>query len=442
MKIKILLLLLPLIFTGFACTKRAEEFKPEPITLRYWRVFDDSDSMADIIAAYNATRPHITIEYKKLRLEEYEKELLDALAEDRGPDILSLPNTWLGAYQTKLAPIPSQLEKIAIAQGQGNKVVYSLQTLKTKTARELQNEFIDTVYRDAVFDSQIYGLPLSVDTLALYSNRELLNKAGIPEPPRTWSEVQDAVRKLTVTTETGDIIQSGIAMGTTSNISRSADILAMLMMQNGTKIAENGAIQLNDSSNNSPSTDALIFYTDFASPEKSVYTWNNDQVDAVTAFSQSRVAMMLGYSYHMAQIKQRNPLINMSVTPLPQISAGPYSINIANYWLEAVSKKSQHQNYAWDFILFATRAENITKYLEKTKHPTALRALINTQRDDLDIFPFISQALTAKSWYKGGNAQVAESAMKETINTALKKEKSPQEALNIASSKIQATLMR
>ncbi|MEK7103676.1 MAG: hypothetical protein AAB870_04990, partial [Patescibacteria group bacterium] len=81
----------------------------EPITLQYWSAFDDNEDMSDIIADYTALHPNVTIEFRKFRFDEYEKELLNALAEDRGPDIFSVHNTWVKGYTSKLAPMPQTL---------------------------------------------------------------------------------------------------------------------------------------------------------------------------------------------------------------------------------------------------------------------------------------------------------------------------------------------
>ena len=108
-KITILCLLaIFLITSGFGCKKPDNKVieAAKPITLVYWRVFDGPDAFDEIIANYKLQHPFINIEYRKLRYEEYEKELLNALAEDRGPDIFSIHNTWIKKYKTKIEPMP------------------------------------------------------------------------------------------------------------------------------------------------------------------------------------------------------------------------------------------------------------------------------------------------------------------------------------------------
>jgi len=109
-----------LIFAGLGCkapSKEAQEAST-PRTLNLWTVFDDYEGFGDIIASYRKLHPNITINFRKLRYDEYDQALLEAMAEDRAPDIVSIHNTWLGKYQTKLLPLPAT-RKMAAQEVQG-----------------------------------------------------------------------------------------------------------------------------------------------------------------------------------------------------------------------------------------------------------------------------------------------------------------------------------
>ncbi|MEK7511954.1 MAG: hypothetical protein AAB575_02965, partial [Patescibacteria group bacterium] len=94
-----LLILVALVLVGVnGCAKGGtleaqKAYKSEKLV--WWRVWDNEDAVSDLIKAYKQVHPNVTIEYKKFRYDEYEKELLEALAEDRGPDIFSIHNTWM-----------------------------------------------------------------------------------------------------------------------------------------------------------------------------------------------------------------------------------------------------------------------------------------------------------------------------------------------------------
>jgi multiple sugar transport system substrate-binding protein len=461
---KIIILGLILIFimtSGFGCklVDQKTQDAMKPITLTYWRVYDGEDTFDEILSAYKALHPFITINYRKLRYSEYENELINALAEDRGPDIFSIHNTWTKKYLNKITPMPATITlAYPIVKGTIKKeVIPELKTTKSISLNDIKNNFVDVVYKDVViptldektkqYEEKIYGLPLSVDTLAMYYNKDLFNNAGIAQPPNYWSnEFQQDVKKMTKQNDKGEIIQSGAALGGTSNLERYSDILSILMMQNGSiMMDDSGTVQFNripatfkDQKYN-PGLEALRFYSDFSNPAKEVYSWNKNLDNSLNMFTQGKVGIMFGYAYHLPTIKAQAPKLNFGITKLPQIEGNP-PINFANYWIETVSNKSEYSNEAWDFIQFATKADQAKTYLAKAKKPTALRSLVNEQINDLDIGVFTEQVLTAKSWYKGADSNAMEKIFADMIDAVVLTQDRIENAINLAAQKVGQTV--
>lgn len=456
-KISILALLsIFLMSSGFGCKvgNKAATEAMQPITLSYWRVIDGSDAFDDVIARYSALHPFVKIEYRKLRLDEYEDALLNALAEDRGPDIFSIHNTWIRKYKTKIEPLPPSTTMVyPVEKGSIKKeIVFELRTTPSLSVGQVRDLFVDVVATDVVLDdNKIYGLPLSVDTLAMFYNKDLLNNAGISEAPKYWDrEFLQTVKKLSKQDPKRGLIQSGLAMGGSDNIERYTDILSLLMMQNGAvMISENNKVsfhllpEFSRDTGYNPGLEALRFYTDFANPGKEAYSWNNELNNSLEMFTGGNLALMFGYSYHTPLIKAAAPKLNFSVAHFPQIerTSPQVNINFANYWVETVSKKSEHVNEAWDFIQFITQAEQAKTYLEKAQKPTALRSLVSSQRNDDTVGVFADQVLTAKSWYKGSNIKAAEHAFGQMIDAALlSNEEDLVKIINSGATKIQQTI--
>jgi multiple sugar transport system substrate-binding protein len=447
----VFLLFVLLLTVGAGCKKKTIDKVAEPIVLNYWRVFDGPDDFAEIIRKYNEQHPYITINYRKLRYEEYEEELLNAFAEDRGPDIFSIHNTWTRKYESKMSPLPESTTMIfPVVQGSIKKeTIAESRSVRSLNLRDLRQNFVDVVYSDVVINNQIYGLPLSVDTLAMYYNQDLFDRAGIVNVPNYWNrEFQQTVKELTKLDLKGEIVQSGVALGGTSNMERFSDILSVLMMQNGsTMLSDTGQVlfhtvptSFKDTEYN-PGLMALRFYTDFANPVKEVYSWNNDLPNSLSAFTSGNLAIMFGYSYHLPIIKSSAPKLNFLVAPLPQIEGSGTPTNFANYWVEVVSQKSKYKNEAWNFVQFMTNIDQAPYYLTKTKKPTALRSLIPTQKEDLEIEVFVDQVLTAKSWYKGKGPVLMENFFSQMIEAALADtENKTMEIMNLYANRIQQTI--
>jgi ABC-type glycerol-3-phosphate transport system substrate-binding protein len=340
---------------GLGCKglSKQQQAATQPITLEYWTVFDDVDALQTQIDKYKADRPYLTINLKQLRVDELYPRLLEALAEDRGPDIISVRNKWISFYKPKLATMPASVsdttvrtEKTAV----GSKTTVSGSTQNLPSITQIEKEYVQAVKKDVVMDGNIYGLPLSLENMAIYYNKDLLDRAGIAEAPKNWKEFQAAVEKLVkIDKASGKILQSGTALGTGNNISGFEDILYILFKQSGIDlINKDGAVNFNNTSGNinNDAIAVLNFYTDFANQTRSTYSWNEDMEMALDRFINGSVAFFFGYSYHAPVIKARSPQLNVAVLPMLQLNPEE-PINVANYWIQSVTEKSKHKNEAW-----------------------------------------------------------------------------------------------
>jgi ABC-type glycerol-3-phosphate transport system substrate-binding protein len=441
-----------LITSGFSCKLFPKNQPPKEMTqqirLNYWGVWEETADLQPIINDFQALHPNISITYRKLRYQEYEQKLLEAWAEDRGPDIYSLPVEWLKNYQNRITPEPEKVQlyfkevKKTLGKTEVNTVVRQVPIFRPY---DIKNQFVETVYNDAIINGKVYALPFSLDTLALFYNRDLLDSAGIPTPPTTWDEIKEAVKKTTTLDTKNNIIQAGIALGTANNIPRVIDIVSLLMMQNGTQMTLGNKVNFyatpTGSTNSSylPGLEALKFYTDFADPIKEVYSWNENMPNALDAFISGKLAMMYGYSYQLPVILGRSPKLNVGLAPMTQIQGATLPLNYANYWVTTVAHKVSNVEAAWGFLNFAASEQEVKKYLAITKRPAALRNLINEQKNDPDLATFANQALTAKHWYTGNDALKMEEIFLEMIAN-FSKTKEPQVLMQNAAEKINLTL--
>lgn len=362
-----------------------------PASLEVWGVYDELDVLKPFIDAYQEQNNHIKIEYRKFSFENYEKELINAFAADKGPDIWFIHNTWLPKHKDKIEEMPVDLMDLNV----------------------FRQSFVDVVEKDFIDSGKIYALPLSVDTLALIYNKDLLNSAGISSPPETWEDLVDDLDKLTKKDQWGNILTAGAAIGTAKNIHRSTDILSLLMLQNGTQMvsSDKGKVTIDEritlkGESYMPGYDALRFYTEFANPSKRVYTWNRQMHYSTDAFIEGKTAMIFDYAYELSGIKNRASYLNFGVAPMPQIKGREFDINYANYWALAVSKKSKSTKQAWEFIKYLTSKENSEIYLERTKRPTARKDLVDLQKSDQILGVFAKQSLTARTWYQADSSAI------------------------------------
>ena len=441
---------LSLVFFLGGCGLKGSTPEGYKVDLEVWGVFDDSDAYQEVFSAYKELNPYIgEIRYRKLQPENYQEELLQALAANKGPDIFMLRNAWVKDFQDKIEPAPENYNE--------------------KTYRDA---FVDVAAEDFIGeDKKIYGAPLSVDSLALYYNKDLFNAAGIAKPPTNWEELASDSVLLTRLNSIGNFEQSGVALGTATNINRSTDILSAMMFQLGFDPTQSKDVNITGES----SRKAMEFYTQFANIRSQQYSWNGGQHYSIDAFYEGNLAMMLNYSWQYPVLKQKNAKLNIGIAPLPQFIGGKQA-NIANYWGYAVTKNKEYvpkdakdtmtqdmyttlrRHEAWQLLRYMTypsQNKTITlenaitkntkdfplkfdpakKYLEITKKPAARRDLIAEQQNDLILGPFASGNLLAKNWQQV-DVEKAEAILADTVESIVRGERTLFDALNIATNRL------
>jgi multiple sugar transport system substrate-binding protein len=438
-KIKKLIAVVALVaLSGQGCTRApsADTVRAsQPVNLKVWGVVDDVDVYQDLLTAYRASHPNVQVEYRRFRLEEYKDQLLNALAEDRGPDIFLIHNTWTSEYLTKIVPMPRTTRTAyrAVTGTIKKELTWELRTEPTLALIDFKNQYADVVQHDLLrtidvstdtnvkdFQEKIMGVPVGVDTMALYYNKDLLNAAGIPTPPENWAQFSDQVKRLTKLDSQGNVTQSAAGIGTANNVERATDLVSLLMIQNGQTMEDDAGYPIFHkipaalSRDNPPSFQALEFYTDFANPNKDVYTWNDTMPNSLESFVSGRAAFFFGYAYQYDLIRARAPKINLGLAKAPQIEGNPQK-NYANYWNWVVAKKSTNQDLAWNFLMQLTQPDVLQKVLDKAKRPSARKSLLTAQLQDERVGVFAAQVLTATSWYRGKDAATMEKAMRDMI---------------------------
>ena len=403
-----------LLTTGIGCKGlSAEQQKAiSPIRLNYWTVFDDVGELKKLADEYKKIRPYVTVNIRQVRYEEFDKLFVNALADDVGPDVVSMHTRYLRKYAGRLSPLPAQVT-VANVQIQGKETIVTTEKKSLPTLATLKGNYVSTVGDDININGRIYGLPIALDTMALYYNKTLLDQAGIPTAPTTWDEFLDAVKKTTKLSPDGKVVQAGVALGTDTNIDNAADILAVLMLQKGLEVTKGSAVTFTQGATKETAgkeaLEALRFYTDFARPTKEIYTWNKDMEKAFDSFVRGKSVFYFGFAYDYARIKGRAPQMSLEVVTLPQLNPGKPA-NVANYWVESVTKKSKHQNEAWDFVTFITNAQNVKKYTDAARIPSPYRIHVSDQVKNPVLAPFASQTLIAKNWYRGREYDAARRA--------------------------------
>ncbi len=356
---------------GFFLPKLFDALKSEKVEIVYWGVGLDKMDIGPIISDFESKYPEIKITYLSQDIKQYRERIVARIANKTGPDIFRFHNTWIPMLSTVLLPLPENVI----------------------TKEDFTKNFYQITKEDLMRNGAIYGVPLEIDTLSLYINKDFFNALGI-SAPTNWIDFANYARELTVKDENNKIKTAGASMGTANNIDHASDIVSMLMVQNG--------VDLRNISGDLPaSADALNFYTSFALPSGNV--WDETLETSLTAFANGSLAMYFGYARDYSLIKSINPNLSFEIHPVPTLP--DRNQTIASYWAEGISSKTKHQKESLIFLKYLTDKETQPKLfaqISKTAgigKPYARVDLAENLKNNPNVYPFVSQAKNAVSSY-------------------------------------------
>jgi len=260
-----------------------------------------------------------------------------------------------------------------------------------------EEDYYPVVSQSLKIGNSFYGVPLMIDTLALFINDDIFRAAG-KTPPATWEEFQKLALELTVRDERGRIQTAGAALGFTGNVDHWSDILGLMMLQNGVEMKKVDSTIGSDGRN--LGVDALSFYTLFSRVYK---VWDENLPPSTLSFAGGKLAMYFGPSWRIFNIKEANPDLNFRVLPVPQLPGA--NITWASFWAEGVWEKSKNKNQAIDFLKYLSSKETLEKLYQAESQLRLFGELYprvkmaNLLSTNPLLAPFLSQAQNAQSWY-------------------------------------------
>jgi multiple sugar transport system substrate-binding protein len=360
----------------------------EQIVLNYWGLWESEEIMNGVIGDYEAKNPNIKINYKRNQLEDYRTRLASRLAKSSAEatdnvDIFRIHNTWVPMFRNYLEPVPT--DKVS--------------------AIGLETDFFNIYSNDLKENGKWLSVPLMYDGLALFYNKDLLEKAGI-EIPRIWWEFQEAAIQLTVKDQKKNIQIAGAGIGVVnSNVEHWSDILGLMTKQNGIDFIKN----INTDKN---LEDALKYYVSFTRSSQNV--WDTTLPNSTELFASGKLAFYFGDSWRVFDLANLNKDLNYGIVTIPQLpingditdkNAELTNIHWASYWTEGVNNKSKYKEEAWKFLEYLSSKEVLEKLYTAESQTRAFgeiyprRSMMNGLKDNSKVWPFVSVADNATSWY-------------------------------------------
>lgn len=390
----------------------------------------DSSAIRAVKDKIEDQNDELTVNYVKKSSDTYQEELIEAFANGKGPDLFIIDPGMVKRNSNFIYKIP----------------------YATYPQKNFKETFIEgaQIYID---QEGVVGLPLFVDPLVLYYNKDILTNAGIVKIPKTWDELFELNDILTKRDGFGKINQSMIALGQFSNINNAKDILATLLLQNDNaivrKILEKGSSGntyvtsyesvLEENSKNyslSPAESVLQFFLEFSNVSKKAYSWNKSISSSLDMFVEGKMAFYIGRASELFQIEKMNPNLSFDVTKMLQVKDANVEKTFGEISAMVISSKSTNLATAFNVIGLFTNEENAKDLSSALSLPPVQKSILAQKPvDNAYLHTFFNSALISRTWLDVDKKQT-NLIFQDMVENTLSNSMSPSQAVSKASDQL------
>lgn len=329
-----------------------------------------------------ANKDTITIAYTEKSKTTFESELIEALADGVGPDMILIPQDFILRHRNKIYPIPYE--------------VLPERTLKDNFIEEGQLYLGST---------GAYAVPFTIDPLVMYWNRDIFSSALVSAPPSYWDEFFGLAKTITKIDNNSNIRKSLVALGEFGNVANAKDILSMLILQAGSSIInidQTGAYHptLSEDQSNGvpPAEEAFRFYTEFSNPTKTSYSWNRSLPYSKDMFTTGDLALYFGFASEYTSLQKKNPHLNFDVTTVPQTRNTDRKLTFGKMQGLAVLKSSKVLSADLAAVMLLSSKDTILAASTALNLPPVRRDLLAQKPKESYLSVFYDGALLSKGW--------------------------------------------
>jgi len=365
-------------------------YKPTPDTtavslgnsVTIWGTVDKGAFQQMLKPLVEATPAFGVVNYVQKDSRTFENDLLNALADGVGPDILFLPHEQLVQYRTKIQPF----------------------SYTSFPLPDFQSRYIDGAEIFALTDG-VYAFPALVDPLVMYWNRDILGTYNFITPPATWeSVVNETVPTLVKRDFARTIIRSPLAFGEYRNVTNAFDVISMLLLQGGSSMvieaSDTYQLYLNQSMNKTgqPFESAVTFYTNFASPSNPLYSWNRAQPNDRLQFLSEDLVLYFGKGSEARGLATQNPNLNFAMAEVPQGAVATIRRTYGTFYGYSLLRSSRNSSGAQIVMQELGSMANVESLSDALGMAPAFRSSLATGSNDQYGRIIYSSAVVARGW--------------------------------------------
>ncbi len=262
--------------------------------------------------------------------------------------------------------------------------------------------------QNATIDGTQWALPLFASTRTLFYNTELFERAGVATPPKTWTDLTDAAKKIQALG--GGVAGYGLPLGSEEAQGESS----IWTFGAGGSWSDGGNLTI-DTPDNLEGVRAMKSLADAGVTQANPGATN--RLDVINAFIQGKIGMIEGLPPTIGQIAEKNPGLKYATAPTPTKTGAPVTLGVADH-LMAFKKDGGKQQSVKKFLDYFYSAPVYADFVKNEHFIPITTSAITTLADDPVTKTFASTLPNAR-FYPSNNPKwaAAQGVIKQQMGT-------------------------
>jgi multiple sugar transport system substrate-binding protein len=154
-----------------------KESSKNKVVIEFWHTYSDQEEIVlteKIKPLFEKEHPDIELKLTRMPYEGLKQQVIAAVSGDAAPDLMRMDIIWVPEFAKMGA-----LQDISGFEG----------------FEEVKNSVFEAPMSTNLYEGKYYGVPVNTNTKIAIYNKELLEKAGYTEAPKTVEELKEAAKK-------------------------------------------------------------------------------------------------------------------------------------------------------------------------------------------------------------------------------------------------------
>lgn len=301
--------------------------RPAP-TLTVWALGREGEVLSPLVAEFEQAHRPLRVTVQQIPWTAAHEKLLTAYVGESMPDVMEIGNTWVPEFAAIKAIRPIDAEA-------------------SRSSALSSADFFPGAWDTNVVDGRLLGIPWYVDTRVLFYRTDLLARAGVSRPPRTWAEWIDDLRKLKAAAPPGAF---AILLPTDEWAQP-----IILGMQLGSGLLRDG--DRYGDFEGPAFRQAFEFYVDLFRNGFAPAVSNVQVANVYQQFARGDFAMYITGPWNLGEFRRRLPpelASRWTTAPLPGPAGEDTALSMAGGASLTISATTKHPAEAWQLLEFLT----------------------------------------------------------------------------------------